>query len=403
MLNPFPLGLALNGVEAPLAIFCVLLVVHCWQTQIDPAPGDEPLSRRRLVLLGLSLAAAIYARTDQVLLLLVIILALMAVVRRRAANSDWATLRAVGIVLGTVAVCLLPWLAYSWATVGTVQQDSGVMKMLWHHHYWDGRGTVALAMDVYLFMKQIWFAFPLANLLGGSGVIAPLSLLVCSLLLAVALWAGRSHPAAKPFGALSAWGALFLAVSGFLYGLTIMDYQRWHFAVPALLLYLMLFGGLALAAQGRLPHRAQALAAVFVFAAVCLPLTRSLRPLQAFYPWQQDVYDSLPHFNRRVPAGARLGCLNAGIPAYFSDRPVINLDGLVNHTAVAYWQRGEFDGYLRDQHIEYIADEASSLARAQQFSQSELPLWTLSARPLRGWDPPERLLWRVDLPHIASR
>ena len=89
-------------------------------------------------------------------------------------------------MLGTVAVCLLPWLAYSYVTVGTVQQDSGAMKMLWHQQFWQGRGTAALATDVCLFMAQTWLAFPLANLLGRVGIVPPLALGVCSLLLAVA-------------------------------------------------------------------------------------------------------------------------------------------------------------------------------------------------------------------------
>ena len=403
LLNPFALGLALNGVEAPLTIFCVLLVVRCWQTRIAPALGDGPLTRKGLVLLGLALAAAIYARTDQALLVPLVMLPLASALRRRAAHPDRATLRAIAWVLGTVTVCLLPWLAYSWATVGTLTQDSGAMKMLWHHQFWQGRGTAALLADVGLFMQQTWLAFPLTNLLGNAGIVPPVALGVCSLLLAAAVCAARRHPAARAFGALSACGALSLGLAGLVYGLTLTDFQRWHFAVPALLLYATLFGWLALAAQQRLPRRAQTVAGLLAFAAVCLPLARALRPLRACYAWQQDVYDSLPHFNSRVPAGARLGCLNAGIPAYFSDRTVINLDGLMNHTAVAYWQRGEFDAYLRDQHIAYIADEAQSLARAQRFSQSDLPLWTLSTCPLRGWDPPERLLWRVDLPRTASR
>ena len=404
LLNPFPLGLAVNGVEAPLAVCGFLLVVYCWQTRIGPhlrAEGGGPLPAPDLLRLGGAVAVAIAARTDQALLLPLVILALMVGLRRRAAPPDRALLRAAALVLLAVGVCLLPWLVYSWHTVGTVRQDSGVMKMLWHHRLWQGRGIAPFAAAVATFLWKFWLGLPLAQLMGRGGLLPAPALLGVAALLAACAFTARRHSAAGSFAALSGGAGLCLGVSGLVYGLALSDYQRWHFAVPALLIYATLFGWLALAAQSRVAAGARTPAGLSLFGVLCVPLLLTGHALLPFYPWQQEVYDSQPRFDALVPAGARIGCLNAGIPAYFSDRPIVNLDGLVNHTAVAYWQRGEFDRYLRDQHIAYVADETKSTGRAVFFSRKPIPGQLIATAPLPGWNPPVRVLWRIDLARIA--
>ena len=402
LLNPFPISLSLNGVEAPLVVFSFLLVVRCWQTRIAPhleRRGRLPV--KDLVLMGAALAAAIYARTDQALVPLGVLLALMAALRRQENRSDRVLLRAVGTIVGTSLICLLPWLIYSYVTVGTVQQDSGAMKMLWHHRVSEGQGPLARVSAAGLFLWDDWLALPVFRMLALPGSQPPLTLLIVLALLGLLGFFGRRHPQAGAFASLTAWTAAYVIVTGLIYGIALTDYQRWHFAVPALLMYLVLFGWLALALQSRITARALVSVGLGAFALVCVPLLAASRSFLPFYPWQRDVYDSQPRFNALVPAGARIGCLNAGIPAFFSDRPIINLDGLVNHTVVAYWRRGEFDRYLRDQHIEYIADEPASAGRAVAFSRAVIPSRTLATAPLTDWQPPVRVLWRINLARIV--
>jgi hypothetical protein len=89
-----------------------------------------------------------------------------------------------------------------------------------------------------------------------------------------------------------------------------------------------------------------------------------------------------------------LGSFNAGIPAYFSDRTVLNLDGLVNHTAVPYWHEGRFDGYLRRARVAYIVDEEDAIERAQDFSSAPIALVALDSVKLTGWSSRYRRLYR---------
>src|SRR5262249_17264487 len=81
------------------------------------------------------------------------------------------------------------------------------------------------------------------------------------------------------------------------------------------------------------------------------------------------------------PPRGRVACLTVGIPAYFGNRTVVNLDGLVNHAVGPYWRRHEFFEYLSASHLEYVEDEDSALGRATAFSTHTLKLAALASFP----------------------
>lgn len=62
--------------------------------------------------------------------------------------------------------------------------------------------------------------------------------------------------------------------------------------------------------------------------------------------------------NETLPAEARIGAWNAGVLGYFLERPVINLDGLVNDKAFSRVLRSgaPLQGYMRDVGITHLID-----------------------------------------------
>jgi hypothetical protein len=60
--------------------------------------------------------------------------------------------------------------------------------------------------------------------------------------------------------------------------------------------------------------------------------------------------------DRAAPAGARTGVFQAGAVGYFSEREVINLDGVVNGAALRAMKERRMLSYLRETGIEYVAD-----------------------------------------------
>jgi hypothetical protein len=110
----------------------------------------------------------------------------------------------------------------------------------------------------------------------------------------------------------------------------------------------------------------------------------------AVYRLQPGAYESVVWLEKRVPPSARIGVFNAGVPAYFSDLKIINLDGLMNNAVADRWRAHRFGEYLQEARIDYIADLEVSLDRARKFSAAPLPLHK-EAYHAPSW----RILWRV--------
>ena len=411
LLNPLPFTLALFGVEAPFAQFAVTVSVWVYLSRIAPflRPGHEfrpPASA--LSVFGLSLAFAFYGRTDQALPAVLAVVLLLGFILK--GTSPVFRLASCGRVLlwvgGTFALAVLPWYLFSYAACGTLSQDSGAMKALWHTRSIPGWNAHTLVTAPLRFLALFWLATPFAALLTGSfpgrPAVTGASLLLL-LLVAAALWrAARTLPqtdvsqtSSFPLAALTVWLGLAYLLSGFLYGILIDDSQFWHLAVPSVTLFLLLTGRGTQLAHRRMPPAAQrhlGAALLALALGVCLWHRMQMTPP---YPWQRDVYASQPRFETLVPASARIGCFDAGIPAYFSPRTIINLDGLINHTAVPYWKAGTLDRYVAAQDIQYIANEPVAVAHAQTFTKAPIPLALIATAPLRGWSAGTRCLWKI--------
>ena len=432
LLNPLPFTLALFGVEAPFAQFAVVVSVWVYLSRIAPflRPGQEfrpPAAG--LILFGLGLALAFYGRTDQALLAVMAVLLLLGFILKwtppvlRFASCG----RVLLWVGGTSAVAVLPWYLFSYAACGTLSQDSGAMKMLWHARSIPGWNIHTLVTAPLRFLTLFWLATPFATLLTGSFPGRPAitgTALLLILLVVAALWrAAKSlsqtdgtrlsegetssmqfnSTASFAFAALTIWlGSAYLLL-GVLYGVLIDDSQFWHLAVPSITLFLLLTAWGAHIAHRRMPQAAQRrLGAALLAAAlgVCVWHRVQMTPP---YPWQRDVYASQPRFEALVPASARIGCFDAGIPAYFSPRTIINLDGLVNHTAVPYWKSGTLDRYVAAQGVEYIANEPLAVAHAQTFTEAPIPLTLIATAPLKGWSAGKRCFWKVESRKTGGR
>ena len=177
------------------------------------------------------------------------------------------------------------------------------------------------------------------------------------------------------------------------YGWGAADLQSWYLGLPGLVVFLAAMASLArLAGRGA---RGFGLGIAVAAIAVVLGLRFWSAPFVPF-PWQRDVLASLPAFEARVPAGARMGAFNAGIPAFFGSRAVVNLDGLVNHAVLPYWRERRFPDYVRDAHIAYVVDEEGALGRARLFSPRDLPLREVGSVTLTGWTTGRRVLWKVE-------
>ena len=67
-----------------------------------------------------------------------------------------------------------------------------------------------------------------------------------------------------------------------------------------------------------------------------------------------DILGQLPPFER-------VGVFNSGFVKYFTDRRVINLDGLVNNEVLSYYERKEGLKYFHERKIGWLVDNQGYL------------------------------------------
>ncbi len=412
LLNPLPLTLALYGVEAAFAQLTLAIAAWTFLAQIAPFLGrgkDFLPPARNLAVFGLSLALAFYGRTDQILLAITGLVWLLAAIQIWTApvQKRRAAVRTLGWIGGVLIAGVAPWYVFSFLTCGTLAQDSGTMKMLWHAQsvgHWNVHSLVFAPLK---FVGLFWLAAPGHALLTGrfpasasraAGTVFVLLLgtgLVAQGLTRLAKGADKAASEATCWQHLALWLVSALLGSGLGYGLLMNDPQFWYLAGPALILFLLPASGVALLLSRYASGRAQAVVLTLMMTGALILCAGHRLRMTAPYPWQRDVYLSQPRAEHLVPAGARIGCFDAGIPAYFSARPIVNLDGLVNHTAVSYWKHHTLEQYLAVQDIRYIANEPGTLHHALAFMQSPPLLVPLAQFPLRGWSTGARVLWKV--------
>jgi hypothetical protein len=289
----------------------------------------------------------------------------------------------------TLLAAMVPWWLFSRGAVGTVAQDSAVMKILW--------GRTQAGTGAHLFAR--------VNDVVHGAVAGAVTLLSGDLSAWSATWeaAGlvlvtiavlRVHGTSARrlrwlLGVLAGHVLLLLAA----YGAGAADIQSWYLGLPGLVVFLAAMA--ALARLARRDRRGLLAGAAVLVVGVGLGVRFWSSPFIPF-PWQRDVLATLPEFEAHIPSDARVGCFNAGIPAYFGTRTVVNLDGLVNHGVIPYWRQRRFQDYLRDAQITFVADEESALKRSRLFSSADPPLVPVASHPLTGWVG-RRFLWRVGL------
>lgn len=299
--NPAVLRLFVNGMESGLvaltgALLLVLAAHH--RGDLLAAPGHTTLL----------LCTAFLARTDAVVVAAAA-LVWSALLHRRVERR----IMAIGAVFSAV---VMAYMAVNVALVGHPMQISGVSKQV------DPDGA-RLALIV------------------SCVVAAGAMLLVGSWVRRESLGgrAWRLPRTAAWFGATAWWAAASALLLGYSRGLATEDYL-WHYVPHGLWLVALLGHVVADLAEGvvaeRPPTDPTAHRRAAVLAVVALPFAVGLA-FQAGalvdperYALQAGDRAAAEWIAANLPADAVVGSFDAGVLGYFAERPVVNLDGLVN-------------------------------------------------------------------------
>ena len=260
--------------------------------------------------------------------------------------ASWTALPALGPLLAAAA-SLPAYFAYNSLVFGGPVPVSGAVKRMWSQYKWVRDGGYSFAQS---FQETVGFEAFDGELLAAFEICAYLLIL---------LWIGRSRT--DWFATVFLVGAFSLAVSHlatFWHFVFNMHFSElgwpWYF-VPARLMMAILipvrcYVGICLLRKfvvPRLPRMAGQLAILGVIglglgmqalsgSARVVASESPKSPLKvmdrlsskSFSRYLQECYLNAQIMNRILPSGSVVGVWNAGLIGYYSEHPVVNLDGL---------------------------------------------------------------------------
>lgn len=333
--NPFVMKMVVNGLEsAPVVLIAVLVLDRVDRTDGQVLGGTQVTRLLTGALLGL----AFLARTDAVLLLVCV--AAWCVVEARGKGPRVRQALAEVLVLPSLTV--FAYAAINLAWFGHVTQVSGDVKRV--------AATPARVLAL---------------------------VLVGALAVALMAWLTRERDTERPpkfwrvagFTAHTAWYLAYLVLLGGYYFVLSSQIWLWYFAplgLYATIALVLVAADLSDGARLEQPARPARRAVMPIAAILGVPLllalviqTRSfadphLRSIQ------EADRETGTWISENLPADAVLGSWDAGVLGYFTDQPVMNLDGVVNSFEyLDASEAGTQADFLRDRDLSHLVNHGS--------------------------------------------
>lgn len=366
-LSPSMLGME-NSLHAFVASLIILLLIGFYTS-------SSPPSWRQYFVFGLLLALNAGVRLDSAVISVVLGLAVVhrgAALGTRLRTSFW-------LVFSPAILAAWAYYRLNDAYFGTGLPVSGQMKAFYAQHYLDGGAAWQWPLYVFGAVLKTVFAAPqwlLARFApeGLESVLLGFVIAIVFIPLSLRVVAPRLLDRAPPDCRLGALCRLLVAAT--LIHMAVLSASILHFSVDPWYHSWLLLSWIVFLAWGTdrwvhspvLPRSARTgivVALLLLLAATQgTAIHRQLtgKEAKALYEARFEVADWINH---NIPPQAELAAWNAGQLAYFTEQPLINLDGLMNSPAyAAFIQAGgdvrkKIDGLGIDAVVDYNHDDSS--------------------------------------------
>ena len=387
-LSPIIVDKELNGMETGLNLLLIVATTYYYITNIANHISD--LKVIKIVFLGILLGLVILSRLDGIIFLGIILIHFSQCIIKESREIEWLnklikfTIPLVSVVL----IFVIPWLVFNYKVSGSIIPTSGHAVRFMSQSYGFAFDNFRLGIeqpasffhDIFIryylenillsFMKLIshfpytsYAAMTLSDVLGTSEenillatVMNRIFILVAMLVLFSIMW--KSSPRSN-----SAWKILFIysilliaVYSFYIFGQWF--YPRYYF--PITFMGTIWGGKFFFSVDARLKRRPilNRLFKIFIIIIFVSFHLLQWRQVISEIPRNHHVklYGVVQVLEKKTPKEAVIGCFQSGFLEYYSDRKVINLDGVVNQEALKAMKENRLGKYVARKGITYIAD-----------------------------------------------
>ncbi len=324
LVNPYGLFYTMNGLETAQNNFFLALLVFL------SLKATAEWLKTGWFLFGTVCGLTLLSRTDNVFVVAVLLVYLF-----------WRERNFIDLTkTGTVtALLLLPWLVYNFITFGSIVQTSGTAYPFHlHQQYLNEYQTFFSFHLIWFLLKKGFYSFALNAYHYGNWI---LTLLIIGILLYRLKGWPRDY---RPLLWAPVAAGLFISFHIFFR----WSVRPWY----AQAIFVLTLPVVALALE-KLNRRLLALGMVLAL----LPIGSDAWSPQLFRRFDRFKI-MLQAVREHIPTGDRVGVFNSGYCQYFTDRTVINLDGLVNNEVLPYYKERKGLEYFRKKGIRWLVDFA---------------------------------------------
>ena len=346
-LSPFVLRIDLNGMESALYALLLLLLTYNITLFCKDSAGRWRLrveKKLSLLVLGTLVALCILARLDAIFLCAAIFV-----------SSGFAAIRSYGLRKSSAIMCLFAapicllvgsYLLYNLISFGHLNTISGLIK------------SPAFPISIHeFFIRLLW---PIAPIYTRIGAVA--AFCICAIAFVIVFASLMISHSLRSFVRLAWWHYDWLWVGSLLLYVYISVSQTyifsWYYVPMILLITLILADLLGIFIRSLKEH---AIKSTLAWMSISIVVLYILIAASEFNARKNDTvyqaFQASAWIEKHLPENAIGAAWNAGVLSYFSGRPIINLDGLIN--SYAYYdamKRGEEPEFVIKQHVAYVFD-----------------------------------------------
>lgn len=353
---------AIGGTEA--ALLGLLLSIFLW-IEAQPEEHYKPIIR------GILMGLVILARTDAIFLALGWLSCTLLYGYMFERKNIQTVIKNCALTVVFTGLVVLPWLIYSFLTYGTIFQQSLLIKQFWRSRLLENSSLVAqLEFSAKMFFNWIRSCLTLYSFIWLLilsflfGVIYPITTITTQYDLTSPRITSISPVLRMTIAVIA---LLFYVVSsGMFYAIRFSFVREWYFVAarvlwPAVSIVICAFAlshPVLSETKRRVLQIGMVLGLVYAVGNSAYTALNYLKEYGATRGASQFVIMA-NYIKENLPQDAIIGAYSSGILSYFSERCVINLDGLANNDILKVVRTRTMDVYLDSRGVRYLADHES--------------------------------------------